>query len=533
MKKIILSYIISMISFNTFCQNSVGIGTVTPNTSAVLDISSTTKGLLIPRMTTAQRTAISSPASGLLVFDTNTKTIWAWDGSAWKNLTSSGGGGSLSLPFAETINTSTAAFTITNQGTGAAVEGLSSNQFGIGTASKATGEYGWGLYAFAGRQGSKAINALSDSGIVFNGENQFAGNTNTLMNLVNRGLGKTVSSQLTNSSSYAPNMQIAGNHLGEQLLIYQTNANNSNPAVAVNNAGTGVAVRAVAASDAAILATSTSGPGVSGISSTHNGVRGVTNSGTGFAGVYGANTGTAGAGVQGVANAAIASGVYGGSTNGKGVSGISTNGVGVYASSTNGYALETNGNIKIAGGNTNPSNGAVLTSDAAGNAVWKGRAVGFKVAGVVESYSTLTDNVWTKVHFGSQEYDLAQNYITLAENGNTTEGSSFYAPVNGLYHFDMRLITLAESNTFGPNPTITAHVDRTRNGAQVTVVDYYRTDAVRRTEFGSGFDLVLNAGDKIEVYIIYYKQNNLGAETAGIFYNTDDTWFSGHLVKEL
>jgi hypothetical protein len=137
------------------------------------------------------------------------------------------------------------------------------------------------------------------------------------------------------------------------------------------------------------------------------------------------------------------------------------------------------------------------------------------------------------VHFGSQEYDLSNNYITLAENGNTTEGSAFYAPVNGLYYFDMRLIALTEANTFGPNPTMTAHIDRTRNGAQVTVVDYYRTDAVRRTEFGSGFDLMLNAGDKIQVYIIYYKQNNLGSETAGLFFNADDTWFSGHLVKEL
>src|SRR2546421_11369954 len=51
-------------------QNNVGIGTVTPNASAQLDITSTTQGLLIPRMTTAGVTSISNPAKGLLVYDT-------------------------------------------------------------------------------------------------------------------------------------------------------------------------------------------------------------------------------------------------------------------------------------------------------------------------------------------------------------------------------------------------------------------------------------------------------------------------------
>lgn len=50
---------------------SVGIGTASPNASALLDLSSTTKGLLIPRLTSAQRTAIGSPAAGLLVYQTD------------------------------------------------------------------------------------------------------------------------------------------------------------------------------------------------------------------------------------------------------------------------------------------------------------------------------------------------------------------------------------------------------------------------------------------------------------------------------
>jgi hypothetical protein len=50
---------------------SVGIGTTTPNASAQLDITSTTRGLLTPRMTQVQRNAIVSPVSGLLVYQTD------------------------------------------------------------------------------------------------------------------------------------------------------------------------------------------------------------------------------------------------------------------------------------------------------------------------------------------------------------------------------------------------------------------------------------------------------------------------------
>ncbi|MBM1106788.1 hypothetical protein JQC67_11610 [Aurantibacter crassamenti] len=50
---------------------SVGINTLTPDPSAALDIESTTGGLLIPRMTTAQIAALVNPADGLLVFNTD------------------------------------------------------------------------------------------------------------------------------------------------------------------------------------------------------------------------------------------------------------------------------------------------------------------------------------------------------------------------------------------------------------------------------------------------------------------------------
>ncbi|MPT34860.1 MAG: hypothetical protein E2604_07185, partial [Flavobacterium sp.] len=62
------------ILFATPIMAQVGIGTTMPDASSLLDMTSTSKGLLTPRMTTAQRTAITSPANGLLVYDTDIKS---------------------------------------------------------------------------------------------------------------------------------------------------------------------------------------------------------------------------------------------------------------------------------------------------------------------------------------------------------------------------------------------------------------------------------------------------------------------------
>jgi hypothetical protein len=60
----------------------------TPNASAILDITSTTKGFLPPRMTTTQKNAISTPATGLVVYDTTLNKLSVYTGSAWETVTS-------------------------------------------------------------------------------------------------------------------------------------------------------------------------------------------------------------------------------------------------------------------------------------------------------------------------------------------------------------------------------------------------------------------------------------------------------------
>ncbi len=60
--------------FSAYAQSTdnVGIGTATPDNSALLELQSTTKGLLIPRMTQQERDALSQPAAGLLIYNTTT-----------------------------------------------------------------------------------------------------------------------------------------------------------------------------------------------------------------------------------------------------------------------------------------------------------------------------------------------------------------------------------------------------------------------------------------------------------------------------
>jgi len=83
----------SLAQTNTFpSTGSAGIGTLTPNASSLLEIKSTTKGILIPRMTKTQRDAIASPATGLMIFQTNSSPgFYYYDGSAWKVVTTKAG----------------------------------------------------------------------------------------------------------------------------------------------------------------------------------------------------------------------------------------------------------------------------------------------------------------------------------------------------------------------------------------------------------------------------------------------------------
>ena len=71
-----------LLTATTYAQ--IGINNETPDASAALDITSTTGGLLVPRMTETQRDAISSPATGLMIYQTDgTVGFYYYNGSSW------------------------------------------------------------------------------------------------------------------------------------------------------------------------------------------------------------------------------------------------------------------------------------------------------------------------------------------------------------------------------------------------------------------------------------------------------------------
>ena len=300
MKKFTLLFTILLAAFCATAQNvAINNDGTTANGSAMLDVKSITKGFLMPRMTSAQRSAISLPVIGLLVFDTDTKTVWAYNGTAWTNLSSAGGGGALSLPYDNTVALAGSAFKLTNSGT--SIEGTT-------------------------------------TGISSNG--------------------------------------IRGN----------ATANGSN-------------------------------------------------------GVYGISTSTNGVGVRGEASG-TGTGVLGYSTNGTGISASSISGTGIYTNSISGLALNVNGKLKIAGGNTNPSAGAVLTSDASGNAVWNNNRVGFSASGHNASVASLyafPANTNSVVHFTTKEFDYGNDYVLNTSTSPSFGVSIFVAPKTGTYHFDAAL----------------------------------------------------------------------------------------------
>jgi hypothetical protein len=91
MKKFIYTTLFLVVMLMTgMVQAQVGINedNSQPDASALLDVKSSTKGMLVPRMTTTQRNLISNPATGLLVFDTTTGSFWFYNGS-WTDLSSS------------------------------------------------------------------------------------------------------------------------------------------------------------------------------------------------------------------------------------------------------------------------------------------------------------------------------------------------------------------------------------------------------------------------------------------------------------
>jgi len=84
MKKIISTLSLLLVIIASNAQVGINNSGNSPASSSMLDVSSTNKGVLLPRMTSQQRNAISSPETGLLVFDTDRQALYMFDGDGWR-----------------------------------------------------------------------------------------------------------------------------------------------------------------------------------------------------------------------------------------------------------------------------------------------------------------------------------------------------------------------------------------------------------------------------------------------------------------
>ena len=216
--------------------NSTG---AAPATSSILDVSSTTKGFLMPRMTTAQRNAIPFPATGLMIFNTTTAEIEVQRGLGWVAASR------MAVPFVVSgnINGGTSAEAIirtTNLGTGPAIWGQTTGA-GVG-AGVFEGGTANGVYGISTSANGVFAQSTSGSGI-YAGNNSSTNATGLFVN--SNSLGTSGRFEGTNGSGVFSVM--TGTGFG---IVSQTNSGtagdfNSTSGTAVNAFTTsGIAVSA-------------------------------------------------------------------------------------------------------------------------------------------------------------------------------------------------------------------------------------------------------------------------------------------------
>lgn len=332
----------------------------------------------------------------------------------------------------------------------------------------------------------------------------------------------TVSFGITNSNA------VGGSALYGKTT---TNAVNANGVLGETNAvnGNGVHGKAASISSIGVLGENTTGYGVKGTT--------VTTSTSGAA-VYGLNNGTQGNGVLGVANFASGNGVQGSSTTGIGVKGYSNSNYAVFGStltgialkgfSYGGYGLDVDGKVKIAGGNTNPGAGKVLTSDATGNATWQpvpqATKIAFRATGSNCSYPP---SMHTTVNYQAEEYDYGSVY-----NPTTYR---FTAPVSGVYHFDAHTGLLQNSSVYNMSDVdMQLRLERPGNTVKCLVSSRSPIENLgssgSRAHVSISTDVKLQAGDMIYVTVYQYCYSFTPATTNIGSFSGNTDYFSGHLL---
>jgi trimeric autotransporter adhesin len=237
-------------------EGSVGIGTTTPDNSALLDLTSDTKGFLAPRMSLSQRGNIQNPANGLLVYQTDFFSgFYYYDGKKWKQILYKGGetaqtgsesswnvngnaGLSTSTNFIGTTDTVSVVFKVNNFRAGLLDYRSGNTSFGYRAATNNAGFNNVALGAFALPGNNVGSNNISIGSQSLNnnasGDNNVGVGVNTLYGNSagsrNVAIGSYAGFRTSGSGSIFLGQQAGYNELGDNKL-YIDNSNTPTPLI--------------------------------------------------------------------------------------------------------------------------------------------------------------------------------------------------------------------------------------------------------------------------------------------------------------
>lgn len=206
---------------------NVGIGTTAPASSSILELNSTAQGFLTPRMTTAQRNAISAPVKGLLVYDTDANDLYHFNGSVWTTV-------GFSLPYTGSFNTVGNVLNITNTGSGDAISGTAqgTSAIGIGGYAQQTGSYG--VYGNNNSSGGFGVGGASASGTAVYGFSAGAGTALRGVSTTGYGLLTSGNLRFTGGNTNPSAGAVLTSTDGSGNAVWKTNSVGFNARVAEN-----------------------------------------------------------------------------------------------------------------------------------------------------------------------------------------------------------------------------------------------------------------------------------------------------------
>jgi hypothetical protein len=248
--KILLVLLFAAIT--SYAQNkSLGVGTPTPNANAALHVESPTnnQGFIMPRLTTVQRTGLSTlltaTDNGLMLYDTNLKTIFIWDGTAWKNTAEVAGGSRLSYPYKDSVTTALIGNDVFalkyNNAANKRVLRVESLSATNGSSAVSVQQNGTGIGIF-----SRIDNATAGTSAIFGTTNSNLGGAVAPVGVYGESTGTgslAASFRVNNAANNFPAVYAETNGIGSAARLVSLNAASTAPALVVVNAGTGSAIQ--------------------------------------------------------------------------------------------------------------------------------------------------------------------------------------------------------------------------------------------------------------------------------------------------